>query len=181
MVKLLFAIGALCCFIAVSAAAAQQAGVLDQARQGAKLAQGATLRSIRTFPAKLVSTFDRTQTWLRADQRPSRRPASGSNVSWRRTAGRSRSLLRRRKSTTATTCCRSARETIQPGYIANAISHAGPRKTIVFAKGGIYNFSSAGKIDPISMDDFARLLASESERWKAIVQATGFTPIVLKG
>jgi hypothetical protein len=63
MVKLLFAIGALCCFIAVSAAAAQQAGVLDQARQGAELAQGATLRSIRTFPAKLVSTIDRTQTW----------------------------------------------------------------------------------------------------------------------
>jgi len=27
------------------------------------------------------------------------------------------------------------------------------------------------------MGDFARLLASESERWKAIVQATGFTPI----
>jgi len=31
--------------------------------------------------------------------------------------------------------------------------------------------------DPISGDDFARLLAAESERWKAIVQATGFTPI----
>jgi tripartite-type tricarboxylate transporter receptor subunit TctC len=30
--------------------------------------------------------------------------------------------------------------------------------------------------DAISMGDFARLIASESERWKAIVQATGFTP-----
>ncbi|WP_027580377.1 tripartite tricarboxylate transporter substrate-binding protein [Bradyrhizobium sp. Ai1a-2] len=30
--------------------------------------------------------------------------------------------------------------------------------------------------DAIAMDDFARLIASESERWKAIVQATGFTP-----
>jgi tripartite-type tricarboxylate transporter receptor subunit TctC len=28
----------------------------------------------------------------------------------------------------------------------------------------------------ISLGDFARLIASESERWKAIVQATGFTP-----
>jgi tripartite-type tricarboxylate transporter receptor subunit TctC len=30
--------------------------------------------------------------------------------------------------------------------------------------------------DAIAMGDFARLIASESERWKAIVQATGFTP-----
>jgi len=35
----------------------------------------------------------------------------------------------------------------------------------------------AVEVESISMDDFARLLASESERWKAIVQATGFTPI----
>jgi len=34
----------------------------------------------------------------------------------------------------------------------------------------------AVEIDAISMGDFARLIASESERWKAIVQATGFTP-----
>jgi tripartite-type tricarboxylate transporter receptor subunit TctC len=33
------------------------------------------------------------------------------------------------------------------------------------------------EIDAISMGDFARLIASESERWKAIVQATGFTPM----
>jgi tripartite-type tricarboxylate transporter receptor subunit TctC len=32
------------------------------------------------------------------------------------------------------------------------------------------------EIDSISMSDFAQLIASESERWKAIVQATGFTP-----
>ncbi|OKO74830.1 tripartite tricarboxylate transporter substrate-binding protein [Bradyrhizobium sp. NAS96.2] len=31
-------------------------------------------------------------------------------------------------------------------------------------------------VDAIAMSDFARLLASESERWKGIVQATGFTP-----
>jgi tripartite-type tricarboxylate transporter receptor subunit TctC len=31
-------------------------------------------------------------------------------------------------------------------------------------------------IDAISMGDFARLIASESDRWKAIVQATGFAP-----
>jgi tripartite-type tricarboxylate transporter receptor subunit TctC len=30
--------------------------------------------------------------------------------------------------------------------------------------------------DSIAMDDFARLIASESERWKDIVQATGFVP-----
>jgi tripartite-type tricarboxylate transporter receptor subunit TctC len=30
--------------------------------------------------------------------------------------------------------------------------------------------------DAIAMSDFARLIASESERWKAIVQATGFVP-----
>jgi tripartite-type tricarboxylate transporter receptor subunit TctC len=35
----------------------------------------------------------------------------------------------------------------------------------------------AVEIDAISMGDFARLIGSESERWKAIVQATGFTPI----
>ena len=35
----------------------------------------------------------------------------------------------------------------------------------------------AVELDSISMDDFARLLASESERWKAVLQATGFTPI----
>jgi hypothetical protein len=34
---------------------------------------------------------------VRTDQCPGRRPASGSNVSWRRTAGRSRSRLRRRQ------------------------------------------------------------------------------------
>jgi tripartite-type tricarboxylate transporter receptor subunit TctC len=33
------------------------------------------------------------------------------------------------------------------------------------------------EIDAISMGDFARLIASESERWKVIVQATGFTPM----
>lgn len=32
------------------------------------------------------------------------------------------------------------------------------------------------EIDSISMSDFAQLIRSESERWKAIVQATGFTP-----
>jgi tripartite-type tricarboxylate transporter receptor subunit TctC len=32
------------------------------------------------------------------------------------------------------------------------------------------------EIDAIATDDFAQLIASESERWKAIVQATGFTP-----
>jgi tripartite-type tricarboxylate transporter receptor subunit TctC len=32
------------------------------------------------------------------------------------------------------------------------------------------------EIDAISMGDFAQLIASESERWKAIVRATGFTP-----
>ncbi|MGY3490000.1 tripartite-type tricarboxylate transporter receptor subunit TctC [Bradyrhizobium sp. USDA 4011] len=31
-------------------------------------------------------------------------------------------------------------------------------------------------VDAIAMNDFARLLTSESERWKGIVQATGFTP-----
>jgi tripartite-type tricarboxylate transporter receptor subunit TctC len=30
--------------------------------------------------------------------------------------------------------------------------------------------------DVIAMEDFARLIASESDRWKAIVQATGFVP-----
>jgi tripartite-type tricarboxylate transporter receptor subunit TctC len=34
----------------------------------------------------------------------------------------------------------------------------------------------AVELDAISMGDFARLIASESERWKSIVQATGFTP-----
>jgi tripartite-type tricarboxylate transporter receptor subunit TctC len=42
-------------------------------------------------------------------------------------------------------------------------------------KSGLAKF--AVEIDSISMGNFARLLASESERWKAIVQATGFTPI----
>jgi tripartite-type tricarboxylate transporter receptor subunit TctC len=42
-------------------------------------------------------------------------------------------------------------------------------------KSGLAKF--AVEIDSISLGDFARLLASESERWKAIVQATGFTPI----
>jgi tripartite-type tricarboxylate transporter receptor subunit TctC len=32
------------------------------------------------------------------------------------------------------------------------------------------------EIDPIPMGDFAQLIATESERWKAIVRATGFTP-----
>jgi tripartite-type tricarboxylate transporter receptor subunit TctC len=32
------------------------------------------------------------------------------------------------------------------------------------------------EIDAISMKDLARLIASESERWKGIVQTTGFTP-----
>jgi hypothetical protein len=35
----------------------------------------------------------------------------------------------------------------------------------------------AVEIDAISMGAFARLIESESERWKAIVQATGFNPI----
>ena len=34
----------------------------------------------------------------------------------------------------------------------------------------------AVELDAISLGDFARLLASQSERWKAIVQATGFVP-----
>jgi tripartite-type tricarboxylate transporter receptor subunit TctC len=42
-------------------------------------------------------------------------------------------------------------------------------------KSGLAKF--AVEIDSVSLDDFGRLLASESERWKAIVQATGFTPI----
>jgi tripartite-type tricarboxylate transporter receptor subunit TctC len=41
-------------------------------------------------------------------------------------------------------------------------------------KSGMVNLGV--EIDAISMGDFARLIASESERWKAIVQATGFTP-----
>jgi tripartite-type tricarboxylate transporter receptor subunit TctC len=32
------------------------------------------------------------------------------------------------------------------------------------------------EVDAIALSDFARLLASESDRWKGIVQATGFTP-----
>lgn len=31
-------------------------------------------------------------------------------------------------------------------------------------------------VDAIAMNEFAGLLASESEHWKGIVQATGFTP-----
>ena len=42
-------------------------------------------------------------------------------------------------------------------------------------KSGMANL--AVEVDAISMDDFARLIASESDRWKAIVHATGFTPI----
>jgi tripartite-type tricarboxylate transporter receptor subunit TctC len=42
-------------------------------------------------------------------------------------------------------------------------------------KAGLAKF--AVEIESVSLDDFARLLASESERWKAIVQTTGFTPI----
>jgi tripartite-type tricarboxylate transporter receptor subunit TctC len=34
----------------------------------------------------------------------------------------------------------------------------------------------AVELDAISLRDFARLIASQSERWKAIVQATGFVP-----
>jgi tripartite-type tricarboxylate transporter receptor subunit TctC len=34
----------------------------------------------------------------------------------------------------------------------------------------------AVELDAISMGDFVRLIASETERWKAIVQATGFVP-----
>jgi hypothetical protein len=30
--------------------------------------------------------------------------------------------------------------------------------------------------DAIAMSDFARLIVSEFDRWKAIVQATGFVP-----
>ena len=30
--------------------------------------------------------------------------------------------------------------------------------------------------DAIALGDFARLIASESDRWKAIVQTSGFTP-----
>jgi tripartite-type tricarboxylate transporter receptor subunit TctC len=32
------------------------------------------------------------------------------------------------------------------------------------------------ELDAIAMDDFARLVAAQSERWKAVVQATGFMP-----
>jgi len=42
-------------------------------------------------------------------------------------------------------------------------------------KSGMANL--AVEVDAIAMEDFARLIASESDRWKAIVQATGFTPI----
>jgi len=42
-------------------------------------------------------------------------------------------------------------------------------------KSGMANL--AVEPDSISMGDFARLIASESERWKAIVQTTGFTPM----
>jgi tripartite-type tricarboxylate transporter receptor subunit TctC len=42
-------------------------------------------------------------------------------------------------------------------------------------KSGMVNL--AVEIDAISMGDFARLIVSESERWKAIVQTTGFTPM----
>jgi tripartite-type tricarboxylate transporter receptor subunit TctC len=42
-------------------------------------------------------------------------------------------------------------------------------------KSGMANL--AVEVDAIAMGDFARLIASESDRWKAIVQATGFTPI----
>jgi tripartite-type tricarboxylate transporter receptor subunit TctC len=42
-------------------------------------------------------------------------------------------------------------------------------------KSGMVNL--AVEVDAISMGDFARLIASESERWKAIVQTTGFTPM----
>ena len=41
-------------------------------------------------------------------------------------------------------------------------------------KSGMAKF--AVEPDAIAMADFARLIASESERWKAIVQATGFVP-----
>jgi tripartite-type tricarboxylate transporter receptor subunit TctC len=34
----------------------------------------------------------------------------------------------------------------------------------------------AVELDSISLDDFGRLIASQSDRWKAIVQATGFVP-----
>jgi tripartite-type tricarboxylate transporter receptor subunit TctC len=34
----------------------------------------------------------------------------------------------------------------------------------------------AVEVDAVCMGEFARLIASESERWKGIVQATGFTP-----
>jgi tripartite-type tricarboxylate transporter receptor subunit TctC len=42
-------------------------------------------------------------------------------------------------------------------------------------KSGMVNL--AVEVDAILMGDFARLIASESERWKAIVQTTGFTPM----
>jgi tripartite-type tricarboxylate transporter receptor subunit TctC len=42
-------------------------------------------------------------------------------------------------------------------------------------KSGMLNL--AVEVDAISMGDFARLIASESKRWKAIVQTTGFTPM----
>jgi tripartite-type tricarboxylate transporter receptor subunit TctC len=42
-------------------------------------------------------------------------------------------------------------------------------------KSGMVNL--AVEVDAISMGDFARLIASESKRWKAIVQTTGFTPM----
>jgi len=42
-------------------------------------------------------------------------------------------------------------------------------------KSGMANL--AVEVDAIAMGDFARLIASESDRWKAIVHATGFTPI----
>ena len=32
------------------------------------------------------------------------------------------------------------------------------------------------ELDAIAMDDFARLIKAQSERWKAVVQATGFVP-----
>nr|WP_244978401.1 tripartite tricarboxylate transporter substrate-binding protein [Bradyrhizobium pachyrhizi] len=31
-------------------------------------------------------------------------------------------------------------------------------------------------VDAVAMNDFAQLLATESDRWKGIVRATGFTP-----
>jgi tripartite-type tricarboxylate transporter receptor subunit TctC len=35
----------------------------------------------------------------------------------------------------------------------------------------------AVELDAISLGDFARLITSESEKWRAVVQATGFTPM----